>query len=85
MGIVILILFGTIMAALAARKGYNPALWFLTGGVLGLLVLAFLPFVNEKSNLPEAERAEKKKTGDIIGGVISGLAVLITLISLAMR
>ncbi|MBL7132689.1 MAG: hypothetical protein ISS78_01195 [Phycisphaerae bacterium] len=86
MGIVIVvILVGVLMALLAARKGYNPAFWFLAGGIIGLVILAFLPFVNEKSNLPEDERASKKKTGDTIGGVISGLAVLVLLISLAAR
>ncbi len=75
------IVFGVIMAALAGRKGYNPALWFLAAGILGLINLAFLPFVNEKSQLPVYQRAAKKKTGNIIGGVISGIAVVIMLIS----
>lgn len=82
MGVVILIVFGVVMAVLAGRKGYNPALWFFAGGILGLLILAFLPFVNEKSKLPEDQRAAKKKTGDLIGGVTSGIAIVIALISL---
>ncbi len=85
MGIVILIVFGAITAALAGRKGYNPALWFLAAGIIGLLTLAFLPFVNEKSTLPEEQRDAKKRTGDTIGGVISGIAVAMLLISLAAR
>lgn len=33
MGFVILIVIGIILALLAGRKGYNPALWFLAGGI----------------------------------------------------
>lgn len=83
LGIVILLVFGVIMALLAGRRGYNPALWFLAAGIIGLLILAFLPFVNEKSELPESQRQSKKKTGDIIGGVISAISVIILLINLA--
>ena len=86
MGIVIVaILVGVLTALLAARKGYNPAFWFLAGGIIGLVILAFLPFVNEKSKLPEDERASKKKTGNDIGVAISVLAVFVLLISLVAR
>ena len=81
LGIVVLLLFGVIMAWLAGKKGYNPALWFLTG-IIGLLILTFLPFVNEKSALPESQRQSKKKNGDRIGGVISAIVVVILLIIL---
>ena len=85
MGGAILIGFGVIMAMLAGRKGYSPVLWFLAGGILGLLILAFLPFVNEKSQLPKRERASKKQTGDIIGGVISVVAVVLLMVNLTAR
>jgi hypothetical protein len=60
----------------ARRKGYSPALWFFAGGLIGLLILALLPFVNEKSNLPEAQRKSKGRIGNLIGGVISSLGLL---------
>ncbi len=74
-----------ITAALAGRKGYNAWLWFLAAGILGLLVLAFLPFVNEKSELPMEQRAAKKRTGDLIGGAISAFALLLLLITFILR
>ena len=85
MEIALLVVVGLITAALAARKGYNPALWFLAAGVIGLVILAFLPFVNEKGEHPVEQRAAKKRTGDITGGVISGFALLVLLASLAGR
>jgi hypothetical protein len=66
---------GVTTALLAGRKGYNSVLWFFAAGVIGLVILAFLPFVNEKSNLPEMERSSMKKTGDTIAGVIAAVAV----------
>lgn len=76
MGIVIAVVFCVITALLAGRKGYNPALWLLAAGAIGLIILAFLPFVNEKSQLTETERDAKKKTGNLIGGVISAIALV---------
>lgn len=64
-----------VTAALAARKGYSFYLWFLAGGIIGLVILAFLPFVN-KGNLSEIEVRERTKTGNIIGGVLTALALI---------
>jgi hypothetical protein len=72
---------GVVTALLAWRKGYNPMLWFLAAGVIGLLILAFLPFANE-ANLPSGARDTLKKRGDMIGGVISAVVVLYVLIDL---
>lgn len=85
MGIIIVVVFGLITALLAGRKGYSPACWFLAAGALGLLILAFLPFVNDKSKLPEVDRASRKMTGNIIGGAISTIAVIILFVGLAGR
>ncbi|RLL50739.1 hypothetical protein D8Y20_11165 [Mariprofundus sp. EBB-1] len=77
--VIIQVVLCIITAILAARKGYNPFIWFFASGVIGLIILAFLPFVNEKSALNEDERAVKKRKGNIIGGVIAALAIIITL------
>jgi hypothetical protein len=69
----------------AKRKGYSPALWLLAGGLIGLLILALLPAVNEKSNLPEAQRKSKRRIGNLIGGVISMLGLILVLVRLLTR
>jgi hypothetical protein len=75
----LLVLFVTVIClvtgVLAARKGYNFFLWVLAGGILGLVILAFLPFVN-KGDLSEIEVREKTKTGNIIGGVFTAIALV---------
>jgi cytochrome bd-type quinol oxidase subunit 2 len=82
--ITIALVICAITAALAARKGYNPACWFFAAGIIGLLILAFLPFVN-KGDLSEEEARSKRNAGNIIGAVISVIAVVFMLISLAGR
>ncbi len=77
------IIVGLITSICAHLKGYNPFLWFLGGGIIGLLILAFLPYVNGKSQLSEEQRLEKKKLGNIIGSILSLLALgLIVLLSI---
>ena len=71
------IIFAAILAlitgGLASRKGYNFFAWFLSGGLVGLVALAFLADVRP----PETEnRAEKLKRGNIIGALISVIAIV---------
>lgn len=74
MGFVIALIVCVITAALADRKGYHYGAWFLAGGVIGLLILAFLPFVNDKTKLSDEEAESRRKLGNTIGGVISGIS-----------
>ncbi|MFZ2412116.1 MAG: hypothetical protein WAW23_11140 [Candidatus Methanoperedens sp.] len=79
MAIVLFLIFGTITAFLAKRKGYNPYIWFFAAGVIGLIVLAFLPFTNVETLSDDQKMAAKKK-GNIIAIVIAILfAILGTL------
>lgn len=74
MPIVPLLFFGLITALLAARKGYNPLCWFLAGGVIGLLLLAFRPFTNDEK-LSGANRVALRREGNLMGLIISGIGV----------
>jgi hypothetical protein len=74
-----------ITAKEAGRRGYSPALWFFAAGLIGMLILALLPFVNEKSGLPEPKREMWRMTGNLIGGVISALGLLWVAVKLIVR
>jgi hypothetical protein len=76
---VLAVAFGIWMVILARSKGYNPWLWFCAAGLLGLIVLAVLPDLT-KEGLNEEEKSAKKKTGDILGAVVSALAVLLGIV-----
>jgi hypothetical protein len=75
------IVISIITGLLAARKGYNFFLWLLAAGCIGLIILAFLPFANKPELAPE-EQARLKKTGDTIGGVLTGIGLLLGLLKL---
>ena len=72
------IVFGIVMSWLARRKGYRWWVWFYAMGLVGLLVLGFMPFANKPEQTPE-ERARLVKRGNRVGLVLSGIAVAITL------
>ncbi len=74
-----------VTGLLAWRKGYSFFLWILAGGVIGLAVLAFLPFVNKKTTSKE-EREEQKGSrwfGNIIGAIISAATIAVLWIRLS--
>ena len=56
-------LLGTVTAVLAKRKGYNGTAWFIGGGIIPIIVLAFLPLV--KKGEPETE--QQQLTGNFVG------------------
>lgn len=73
-----------VTGGLAARKGYNFFCWVFAGGILGLLVLMFFPFVN-KGKMDDAAAAKTKKIGNITGAVISALALGYVLLGILSR
>jgi hypothetical protein len=60
---------------LAARKGYAWYLWTMAGGLIGLIVLACLPYANKPDNSDQVNRS-RRQTGNIVGAVFSGLGLL---------
>ena len=68
---------------LAARKGYAWYLWTFACGVLGLVVLAFLPYANRPDVSKEVNRA-RRQTGNIVGGVLTALGLLVILAQCAL-
>lgn len=81
--LVVVVLLGCLVGGLAARKGYNFFIWFFAAGIIGLIVLAFLPFTN-KGDLPPEVAEQKRTTGNIIGGVLAALAIGVTVLRLVV-
>jgi peptidoglycan/LPS O-acetylase OafA/YrhL len=77
-----LVIFGLITGGLAARKGYNFFLWFFACGIIGLIILAFLPFTN-KGDLQPGVAAQKRATGNTIGGVLTAIAIGVIILRIA--
>ena len=79
--ILLLIIVGGVTSALAARKGYSGLIWFFAAGVIGLIVLAFLPFTNTEDLSRDVAEA-KRKVGNVLGGTLAGLGLFIGLLRL---
>jgi cellobiose-specific phosphotransferase system component IIC len=74
--LLILLLLAYIAAPiLAARKGYRWHLWILGGGVLGLSILAFLPFANRPDQTEERQK-NLRNTGNIVGIILSAFTLV---------
>jgi hypothetical protein len=72
---------GVITGLLAARKGYWFLPWMFAGGIIGLIVLAFLPFANSPE-LSDVERVDRMEKGNDIGRKLAAITVVIGLIRL---
>lgn len=84
--LILFVVFGVINALVANKKGFSPLIWFLAGGLLGLIVILFLPSA-------KAVRAEdvdlymkRKKTGNTVGLIILAVGVALgILLVLALK
>jgi MFS family permease len=72
---------GLVTGALAKRKGYKFLPWFFAGGIIGLLVLAFLPDANDPK-LSEIEQRTQARKGNDIGRNIAIFALALALVRL---
>ena len=89
-GVVMVLVVGPILAALAKRKGYHAMCWFFAWGIIGLIVLAFLPRVTHATDTNSDDPAVRQavslaKRGNRIGTVLSiivGVLVVVQVISL---
>lgn len=69
-------------AFLAARKGYQPLIWFFCAGLIGLVVLVCLPYANLPDQTPQ-ERARLRRNGNLVGLLIAGAAAAVFFARLA--
>jgi hypothetical protein len=83
MGILLILLCLVAPPLLAARKGYSWYLWTIACGLLGLIVLAFLPYSNKPDASPEVNQS-RRQTGNTIGAVLSVIGLLGILLQVIM-
>lgn len=67
MRLLFVIVVAVIMAMIANKKGFNPLLWILAGGIPGFFILLFLPSANAEG-ISEPTRESRIKRGNIVGG-----------------
>jgi hypothetical protein len=84
MGLIVSIVIAIIMCVIAYKKGFNPAFWFLAGGIIGFIVLLTLKSA-AAPEIDEAERMARRKRANTIGGVLSAIAIVITVILILVQ
>ena len=72
------------IAALAAtyvakQKGFNPLLWLFAVPVIGFVIVLFLPAASQDGIAGE-ERAKRAQLGNAIGGFLTGIVAVFTLL-----
>ncbi|MFW5879630.1 MAG: hypothetical protein ACOC22_04200 [bacterium] len=72
-----------VILIIAKTKGFNVWAWILAGGLLGLIIILFLPSA-KVSNIDEELKQRRKNTGTNVGLVLSVLFVIITIIIIAL-
>lgn len=75
--------FGCLTGELAAAKGYNFLPWFLAPGLIGILVLSFLPSTT-KGNLSPGAAVRERARGNRIGGVLAAITIVSSLFTIAV-
>ena len=73
--LILFLVFGVIMIVVALSKGFNPVRWFFAAGLLGLIILFFLPSVYAK-DIDETEKLKRAQLGNQVGTVISVIALI---------
>lgn len=80
--VVLSMVFGIVVAALATRKGYSFAAWLGTGGlaILSAIALGILPNARDAS-LASTERARLSAKGNCVGIALSLSAILLAFLA----
>jgi len=82
-----LIIFGIPAAIIANSKGFGPIRWLFACGLIGLIVVLCLSS-SKASDISDEERqlraAKGNKIGGIMCGICVGLSILSVLVALAM-
>jgi len=79
---IIFIAVCAFVAYRARKKGYEPVIWFFAGGLIGLLILAFLPFTT-REDLPHYNDKKMISKGNAIGAVVALISIVVIIIQAA--
>ena len=76
-----LLLVGVLSAWLAYRRGFSPWCWIFAAGIIGLVVVLFLPDANKQGS-PEAQD-NARRTGNMTGLVLTIITIVLNILVLA--
>jgi len=83
MDVLIIFIISTVVILIVAKfKGFNPWAWLLTGGILGLIIILFLPS-GKDSTVDPVTRIKRAESGTKVGLWTSFCIVIATVIYIA--
>jgi|WetSurMetagenome_2_1015567.scaffolds.fasta_scaffold663136_1 hypothetical protein len=71
----VLLLLFSLNAFIAYKKGFSPLIWFLSGGLPGLIVILLLPSANKFKRVDLNIYIRRKRTANIIGIILIILGI----------
>ncbi|HNX66361.1 MAG TPA: hypothetical protein PKH02_05725 [Bacteroidales bacterium] len=74
--ICILVLLASLNAFIAYRKGFNMLIWFLSGGIPGLIAILLLPSANKFKRVDKNVYIKRRRTANIVGLVLIVLGII---------
>jgi len=74
--ICVLVLLASLNALIAYRKGFNTLIWFLSGGIPGLIAILLLPSANKFKRVDKNVYVKRKRTANIVGLVLIFLGIV---------
>lgn len=77
--LLILVIVAIAMAFIAKKKGFNPLLWVLAAGPIGLVILLFLPNAVDNS-ISEKANQQRAQFANMIGGFLTGVVGIFALL-----
>ncbi len=75
-GLILLVVFGPINVIIALIKGFNPVVWFFGAGILGLIVILFMPSARKVKKTDEVLYKKRKEDGNNAGYIMLGVVIL---------
>jgi hypothetical protein len=74
--ICVLLLFASLNAFIAYKKGFNTLIWFLSGGIPGLIAILILPSANKFKRVDKNIYIKRKRTANITGLILVILGIV---------
>jgi|WetSurMetagenome_2_1015567.scaffolds.fasta_scaffold101131_3 MFS family permease len=85
MSLILFAVFGIINALIAAKKGFNPWIWFFAAGLLGLVVVSIMPSASAVFNENFELSEQRRKNGNTAGLIILGVAFVLIMLMIGLR
>jgi hypothetical protein len=72
----VLLLIFSLNAFIAYKKGFSALIWFLSGGLPGLIAVLLLPSANKFKRVDKNIYIKRRRTANIVGLILIVLGII---------